>query len=58
MPAWAVTSLVWAIWIFVTCPMESREDMIALLALISIPSALWYALLFAIGWRLDKKPEG
>jgi len=47
-------SLMWAIWVFVSCPMESREDMIAVLALISVPCALWYALLFAIGRRLDK----
>jgi hypothetical protein len=40
-PAWVVTSLVWAIWIFMACPMESRGDTIAVLALISVPCALW-----------------
>jgi hypothetical protein len=54
LPAWIVTSLMWTVWIYPACPMESREDMIAILALIAVPCALSYALLFAIGRALDR----
>ena len=30
------------------------EDMIAVLGFILVPCALWYGLLFAIGWILDR----
>ena len=55
LPAWIVISLMWAVWVFAACPMESREDMIVVLALIAVPSALSYALLFVAGRALDRR---
>ena len=53
-PAWVLSSVAWTIGILVTFPIQFREDMFAVLALVLVPCGLWYILLFAIGWRLDK----
>ena len=54
LPAWFITSLVWTIWVLAAYPMQSREGMIALLALISVPCGLWYAVLLVVGRILDR----
>jgi hypothetical protein len=54
LPAWFISSLAWTIWVLAVFGMQSREDMMAVLALISVPCALWYAILFLVGRRLDK----
>ena len=53
LPAWFISSLAWTIWVLTALGLQSREDMIAALALISVPCALWYAVLFLVGRRLD-----